>query len=394
MQRRLLLALATLLAGLNFAHAGHQVQVPPPDLISSYKLDPAYEKCVIADGLPIVGSKKVNDIALLEAAWLIDHMLAKRPEIRASMVNQKVRMAIMAHDEYTTAVPEHRTLVPGRYWDKRARGLGASPHRPAVSCGEENLLCLPGDPYGTENILIHEFGHALHQMGLNQVDPTFDRRLEKCYREAMKAGLWKGKYASVNHMEYWAEGVQSWFDTNRENDHDHNHVNTREEIKTYDPELSKLLLEVFGDDKWRYQRPEKRDMPEHFKGYDWAGAPKFDWPKELNDWTEKGLSNPDVHPTGLKDIAFTPLADKAPPPNSTEAGGGESGLIIANATTKELSIAWVDHKGELHPHGFVRPGFVSLLETHPGHVWLVTEEDGTPIGFTTAEIGNCRAVVK
>ncbi len=31
----------------------------------------------------------------------------------------------------------------------------------------------------------------------------------------MKAGLWKGKYASVNHHEYFAEGVQSWFDDNR-----------------------------------------------------------------------------------------------------------------------------------------------------------------------------------
>ena len=43
----------------------------------------------------------------------------------------------------------------------------------------------------------------------------------------MEEGLWKGKYASVNHHEYFAEGVQSWFDNNRENDHDHNHVNTR-----------------------------------------------------------------------------------------------------------------------------------------------------------------------
>jgi hypothetical protein len=58
------------------------------------------------------------------------------------------------------------------------------------------------------------------------VDPTFDPRLKAAYDSAMKAGLWRGKYAGTNHHEYWAEGVQSWFDDNRENDHDHNHVNT------------------------------------------------------------------------------------------------------------------------------------------------------------------------
>ena len=51
----------------------------------------------------------------------------------------------------------------------------------------------------------------------------------------MEEGLWKGKYAATNFHEYWAEGVQSWFDTNRENDHDHNHVNTREELKDVRP---------------------------------------------------------------------------------------------------------------------------------------------------------------
>ena len=38
-------------------------------------------------------------------------------------------------------------MTPKAYWDKRARGLGATPERPAVSCGEENLLNLQGDWY-------------------------------------------------------------------------------------------------------------------------------------------------------------------------------------------------------------------------------------------------------
>jgi hypothetical protein len=116
------------------------------------------------------------------------------------------------------------------YWDGRARGTGGSTTDPYCTCAEENMLGYPGDPYEKENILIHEFAHNIHLRGLNNVDPTFDVRIRQAYDAAMKEGLWKGKYASVNYCEYFAEGVQSWFDDNRENDHDHNHVNTRVEL--------------------------------------------------------------------------------------------------------------------------------------------------------------------
>ena len=76
----------------------------------------------------------------------------------------------------------------------------------------------------------------------------------------MDKGLWKDKYAANNRMEYWAEGVQSWFDTNRPPDHDHNHVDTREELKEYDPDLAALCAEVFGEDAWRYVRPHEREL--------------------------------------------------------------------------------------------------------------------------------------
>ena len=98
---------------------------------------------------------------------------------------------------------------------------------PVVSCAEENLLNYRGDPYSTENILIHEFGHGIHGVGLASVDPTFSARLRKAYKDAMAKGLWKGTYAASNPGEYWAEAVQSWFDTNRQNDSQHNHVDTR-----------------------------------------------------------------------------------------------------------------------------------------------------------------------
>jgi hypothetical protein len=115
---------------------------------------------------------------------------------------------------------------------------------------------------------------------LTNVDPTFDIRLKATYDAAMKAGLWKGKYASMNRNEYFAEGVQSWFDDNRENDHDHNHVNTRVELIGYDPGLAEMCREVFGDTELKYTKPATR-LTGHMAGYDPSKAPKFVWPERL-----------------------------------------------------------------------------------------------------------------
>jgi hypothetical protein len=255
---------------------------PPEDL----KLDAVYKKYISASGYPIVATDKVNDYALKEAAYLVNLMLAKRPDVREAMVGSGSRLIVMAHSEFTTDVPEHSQLKPKDFWDARARGLGGSQHDPVCSCGEENLLCFQGDPYPTENILIHEFAHNIHLRGMVRVDLTFDDRVKKAYDDAMKAGLWKGKYGSTSHHEYFAEGVQSWFDNNRENDHDHNHVNTRAELLEYDPGLAALCKEVFGDTELKYTKPATR-LKDHLAGYDPAKAPKFVWPERLTKVKEE-----------------------------------------------------------------------------------------------------------
>jgi len=250
-----------------------------------------YPQVVHAHGYPICGSAKVSPYALKEAAYLADLMLAKRPDVREAMIASGSRLCILAHDEFTTDQPEWEWLgeVPVAgfegisikdYRDARARGMGGSATDPFCSCAEESLLAYEGDPYSTECIFIHEFAHNIHLRGLANVDPTFDSRVKASFDAAMKAGLWKGKYASVNHHEYFAEGVQSWFDNNRENDHDHNHVNTRAELLEYDPGLAALCREVFGDTELRYTKPTTR-LTGHLAGYDPTKAPKFVWPERL-----------------------------------------------------------------------------------------------------------------
>ena len=267
--------------------------------IQGFRFDPEgqdgipsfYTQAVRLRGLPIVASAKVNPYALKEASFICDLMLSKRPDVLQAMVDSGARLCIMAHNEYTTDLPEFVQMADetmhgfekfsGKdYWDARARGTGGGPTDPYCTCAEENVLGYPGDPYEKECILIHEFAHNIHLRGLMNVDPTFDTRLQSTYEAAMKAGLWKGKYASVNRHEYFAEGVQSWFDNNRENDSDHNHVNTRAELLEYDPSLAALCREVFGDTEVKYTKPATR-LTGHMEGYDPAKAPTFAWPERL-----------------------------------------------------------------------------------------------------------------
>lgn len=265
---------------------------PDPDGIPKF-----YTQRVSANGFPIVASGEVDPFALKEAAYLVNLMLAKRPDVREAMIASGARLSVLAWNEFTTDQPEWKWLAkrpvagfpgiaPRDYRDARARGMGGSMTDPFCSCAEENLLSYEGDPYFKENILIHELAHNIHLRGMINVDPTFDGRVKETYEAAMKAGLWKGKYASVNHHEYFAEGVQSWFDDNRENDHDHNHVNTREELIDYDPGLAALCREVFGDTVLKYTKPGTR-LHGHLEGYDPAKAPKFVWPERLEKAREK-----------------------------------------------------------------------------------------------------------
>jgi hypothetical protein len=276
--------LCTLLA-LAIPAAAQRITRPPAAL----KVPARHTKCVSVHGFPIVAGPSVSDYALREAAYWVDKLLAARPDARAAMVRSGTRLCILGVGEFTCDLPEFAGLGQGPdidgvsardWWDARARGTGGSETDPYCSVGEENLLGYPGDPYSTESILIHEFAHSLHLRGMNAVDPTFDRRVRAAYDSAMAAGLWQGKYAATNHHEYFAEGVQSWFDNNRENDHDHNHVNTRAELLAYDPGLAALCRKVFRDTKIRYTKPATR-LRGHMKGYAPSKAPTFAWPPRL-----------------------------------------------------------------------------------------------------------------
>jgi len=240
------------------ADAAEQPKVTPiPEaIIAKYKLDTEfYKKHLDYKGFSILASAKVSDAAMLESRYLIDQLLRDREDILKAMIECGCRFMVMSPTEMTTDVPEQRHMKkdPKTNWDERARGLGGK----LASCGEENLLTLQKDRYSQENILIHEFSHAIHEQGLRAVDPTFDARLRAAYKAAMDKELWAKTYLTTNHIEYWAEGVQAYFNCMRPQFG----ANTREKLKEYDEGLFKLVDEVFKQSKFRYIRYADRKSP-------------------------------------------------------------------------------------------------------------------------------------
>lgn len=236
--------------------------VPPPPAL---RLDPFYTKSLDAGGIPITTSPRVPDAALLAARDIVQTMLSKRPDIRRELIRRGARVGIMATNEQTTDLPEQRdwkkpTLDDARltgcdreaylkiaamsdrdYWNSRARGMGGT----YTTGATENLLGYPGSVYYGENILVHEFSHNM-LAAIQTADPKLYARVEAAYAHAKAAGLWSGSYAMTTVQEYWAEGVQFWFDDNMAYRRLPSlTIRNHEDLQRYDPRLYAALAEVF-----------------------------------------------------------------------------------------------------------------------------------------------------
>ena len=346
-----------------------QVTSVAPEIREHLQLDDFYQKRVAIGNFSILGSSKVSDYALKEAAYLIAQMTSNHPEYLNKLAENKVRFSVMARDEFTTDIPEHADMSPAVFWDKRARGLGATHARPSVSCGEENLLGLKSDPYKKENILIHEFAHALHGMAINDLDPQFQTKLIHCYEQAIAEEIWKGTYAATNPSEYWAEAVQSWFDCNRANDREHGTIDTREELIQADPRIAELIEEKFGDQDWRYVHISKRFSREpHLKGFQPEKEPPFVWPKDLVEWHQKFEKGEEsLAPEEAKQAIAVEDNDGLVSAFSRK----RCNFFVHNLSGKPIEMHWIDFDGKLRQPRSLRHKDHTFIQSFTGHSWRI-----------------------
>ena len=228
--------------------------------------DPFYVQHRKALGLPVIGSARVPAEALATAASLVRQMLADRPDIARWLADNGYRVAIMAESEATTDLPEqaHWTrpdrsdprltrcerihyderigaMTDREYWNARARGMSG----PLTSGAAEDVLGLRSSRYYGETIFVHEFSHDV-LAAVRAVDPALARQVDAAYAHALETGLWKDEYASTSVDEYWAEGTQFWFDSNKLAAFDGRQILDHTDLAAYDPALYAVLGQAYG----------------------------------------------------------------------------------------------------------------------------------------------------
>lgn len=242
--------LASLLQTPRTTGPNDPIEAPPEALKQGF-----YIKCAYYKGMAILGDDKVDDRAFHKIIAVFDKFLAKcDPRVMPTLVKGGTHYSIIADEEGQTSLPElayeknDKTID----WDKRARGMGGK----EASGGEENILEYDDDRYKGECIYLHEFSHTLDRYAFSKLDPKFREDLRAAWQNAKDTGLWTNTYGIGNTAEYFAEGVQMYFDCARGGtpaNGVHNEIINREGLKAYDPKLYALVDREFGGNPWRYE---------------------------------------------------------------------------------------------------------------------------------------------
>jgi hypothetical protein len=254
--------------------------MPPP---AKFKIDPYYTKFTWAREFTVLGSKQVSDEALLAANDTIRKMFAYRHDILKAMIADGARLVVLGRNEKLSDLPELKEASSNPGFDE-VRYLDYAPEMKLMVVPEANVLGLPNDPFTGKSMVVSIFAKGFYRVaGLRPADPSFgrggrgalqqyelrvkrldvefDNRLKKLYDAAMENGLWKGAPAAQNRAEYWAAGVEAYFDAAGAGQAPNladRPITTREALKAYDPDLYALVDETMAYKEhvdWRYKKP-------------------------------------------------------------------------------------------------------------------------------------------
>ncbi|WP_200801333.1 hypothetical protein [Clostridium sp. Marseille-P2415] len=210
---------------------------------------------ICGSGVTVKAGKTVSQKTMKLAASIIDIMLEKIPEAAEVLVKKKAELAIFGLKENAYDIPEHRQgyLLATR----PVAGFGGDKNNPVSSISEANVIRLRSGRYATryshEMILVHEYGHAIHLVGINALeDRSLAEQVKNAYKHAKDSGLWPHTYAISNYEEYFATLGTVWFNVMQEGvdgrwDGIRGPVNTREELYIYDPEGYELMKRIYPE---------------------------------------------------------------------------------------------------------------------------------------------------
>jgi hypothetical protein len=307
-----------------------------------------YAKKLDYYGIPIKAPAVVADAALQAARTRLDCMLGKSPNIRANLAANGAELHIIGKNQVTSDLPEHRHLkgkpLEGTLTvDQRTRGLGGL----LASCGEENLLRLPGDRYAGRDICVHEFAHTIRAFGLSD---DVRQKIKAQYRQSLDHGKWKPAYAATNDDEFFAE-------------------------------LSMWYFGTHGDTKGLAPAP----LPgrEGLRRYD---AEAFD----LLDSIYSGRIP--VKLTKLIVLPSEPIEREAQL-RSVESNQ-KTEITFRNRTAEPVELYWLDYQGKRHSYGIIQSGGSEVHNTFVTHVWLLASKNGRVLGLYVARAEAAQVLVE
>jgi hypothetical protein len=209
------------------------ITLPPANLHAN----PYYTKYIDASGIPILANGVVADAALIKMQYIVQRMVERDPWTRDALVRNLKAVLIIPSGRGMTSLPEYSNFDAS--WNDRAQGVGWTQSLPYSSCSEANLVHAgyPLDRYVDESICVHEFAHTVFDAGIVARDSGAQIRLNNLYQAAVKSGYLGNSYAAATVSEYWAEGVQAWFNAASCSNRQSSTICTNSELWQKDPGL-------------------------------------------------------------------------------------------------------------------------------------------------------------
>jgi hypothetical protein len=233
----------------------NECEVKPTTVVEGYA-----QGCTVL-GIDVLAFDEVGSNAINEVADRAYNMLVLRPEYATAIASFPIGIRVMGLDQRIMDLPEFDEIYfhhPGFDWRYLGRSFPGTEIIPYSAAAEENLLCSDEDRYVGEDAFIREFAITIRRFAMEATDPSTSEAIEQAYAVAIAEGKWRNTLAEINSEQYWAEGVQSYFDANLEDNGEerdpissHNHVNTRAELRSYDRALFEIAASVFGATQWR-----------------------------------------------------------------------------------------------------------------------------------------------
>jgi len=212
-----------------------------------------YEQFSEALGIKIKAPKEVDPEALTAAQSLINKMLRNRPDLAETMRLNKADLAIIPKNFYITSLPDFVCFAGqkdsnGSLFDSFVvRGQGGVVSHPTTATSEENFFRkrpeklrsdrLLNDGFRCEDIAVHEFAHAIMNLGFSKLEKD---QWNEIYLKAKEQNTFPNAFAMKNADEYWAELSQSFFGVNNE-------INDKD-FRSKDPQAYLFLKAVYGQD--------------------------------------------------------------------------------------------------------------------------------------------------